>query len=58
MIVQTLNEGDYQQCSAFAELMLRIIEEHEDAIIMMSDEAHFQFSKQTELPILGPTKSP
>jgi len=60
MIVQTLNERDYQQRLAFAELMLEIIEEHKDAIIMMSDEAHFhlQFSKQTELPILGTTKSP
>jgi len=40
MIVQTLNEGDYQQRLAFAEQMLEIIEEHEDAIIM-SDEARF-----------------
>ena len=44
MIVQTLNEGDYQQHSAFAELMLEIIEENEDTIIMMSDEAHFHLN--------------
>ena len=44
MIVQTLNKGDYQQRSAFAELMLEIIEENEDAIIMMSDEAHFHLN--------------
>jgi len=44
MIVQTLNEEDYQQRSAFAELMLEIIEEHEDAIMMMSDEAHFHLN--------------
>ena len=44
MIIQTLNKGDYQQCSAFAELMLEIIEENEDAIIMMSDEAHFHLN--------------
>jgi len=44
MIVQTLNEGDYQQRLAFAELMLEIIEEHEDAIIMMSDEPHFHLN--------------
>ena len=37
MIVQTLNEGDYQQRSDFAKLMLEIIEGNEDAIIMMSD---------------------
>jgi len=43
MIVQTLNEGNYQQRSAFAELMLEIIEENEDAIIM-SDEAHFHLN--------------
>jgi hypothetical protein len=36
MIVQTLNEGDFQQCLAFAQLMLEIIEEHEDAIIGIS----------------------
>jgi len=41
MIVQTLHEGDYQQHSAFAELLLEIIEENEEAIMMMSDEAHF-----------------
>jgi len=41
MIIQTLNEGDYQQRLAFAELMHEISEEHEHAIIMMSDEAHF-----------------
>ena len=39
-----LKEGDYQQRSAFAELMLEIIEENEDAIIMMSDEAHFHLN--------------
>jgi len=44
MIVQTLNKGDYQQCSAFAELMLKIVKENEDAIIMMSDEAHFHLN--------------
>jgi len=44
MIVQTLNEGDYQRRLAFAELMLEIIEEHEDMIIMMSDEAHFHLN--------------
>jgi len=44
MIVQTLNKGDYQQCSAFAELMPEIIVEYEDAIIMMSDEAHFHLN--------------
>ena len=44
MIVQTLNEVDYQQRLAFAELMLEIMEEHEDAIIMVSDEAHFHLN--------------
>ena len=44
MIVQTLNKGDYQQRSAFAQLMLEIIEEHKDMIIMMSDEAHFHLN--------------
>jgi len=44
MIVQTLNEGHYQQRSAFAELMLESIEENEDAIIMTSDEAHFHLN--------------
>jgi len=44
MIVQTLNEGDYQQRLASAKLMLEIIEEHENAIIMMSDEAHFHLN--------------
>jgi len=44
MIVQMLNEGDYQQRLAFADLMLKIIKEHEDAIIMMSDEAHFHLN--------------
>jgi len=43
MIVQTLNEGDYQQRLALAELMLEIIKEHEDTI-MMSDEAHFHLN--------------
>jgi len=43
-ILQTLNEGDYEQRSAFAELMFEIIEENEDAIIMMSDEAHFHLN--------------
>ena len=38
-----LNEGDYQQRSAFPELMLEIIEEN-DAIIMMSDEANFHLN--------------
>ena len=42
MVVQTLNEGNYQQRLVFAEPMLEIIEEHEDAIMMMIDEAHFQ----------------
>jgi hypothetical protein len=44
MIVQTLNEGDCQQRLAFAELMLEIIEEHEDAIVIMSDKAHFHLN--------------
>jgi hypothetical protein len=44
MIVQTLNDGDFQQRSAFAEKILEIIVEHEDAIIMMSDEAHFHLN--------------
>ena len=44
MIVQTLNEGDYQQRLASTELMFKIIEEHEDAIIIMSDEAHFHLN--------------
>ena len=44
MIVQTLNEGDYQQRSAFAEMMLEIIKGNEDAIIMMSDEAHLHLN--------------
>ena len=39
-----LNEGDYQRRLAFAEQMLEIIEELEDAIIMMSDEAHFHLN--------------
>ena len=43
-IVQALNERDYQPRLAFAELMLEVIEEHEDAIIMMSDEAHFHLN--------------
>ena len=44
MIVQTLNEGDYQQRLAYSELMLEIIEEHEDVIVMISDEAHFNLN--------------
>ena len=44
VIIQTLNEEDYQQHLAFAKLMLEIIKEHEDAIIMMSDEAHFHLN--------------
>ena len=48
MIVQTLNEGDYQQRSAFAELMLEIIEKNEDTIIMMSDEAHFHLNSSVK----------
>ena len=36
MIVQKLNEGDYQERLAF--------EEHEDEIIMVSDEAHFHLN--------------
>ena len=40
MIVQTLNEWGYQPRLAFAEVMLAIIE-HEDAIIMTRDQAHF-----------------
>lgn len=47
----------FWQCSVSIELMLEIIEEHEDATIMMSDEAHFTFSKETKLPILDSTKS-
>jgi hypothetical protein len=41
--MMTFNEWDYHQRLAFAELMLEIIEEHEDAIIMMSD-AHFHLN--------------
>jgi hypothetical protein len=44
MIVHSLSEGDYQQRLSFAELMLEIIEEHEDAIVMMSDGAHFHLN--------------
>ena len=44
MIIQMLNEGDYQQRSAFTELMLEIIEQNEDTIILMSDEAHFHLN--------------
>ena len=44
VIIQTLNEEDYQQHLAFAKLMLEIIKEHEDTIIMMSDEAHFHLN--------------
>ena len=59
MIVQTLNEGDYQQRSAFAELMLEIIEENDDAIIM-SDEAHFHLngSVNNRTSDTGPHKIP
>ena len=44
MILKMLNEGDYQQRLAFTQLMLEIIEEHGDAIITMSDEAHFHLN--------------
>jgi hypothetical protein len=45
IIIQMLNKGDCQQRSAFAEKMLKIIE-HEDANIIMSDEAHIHLNKQ------------
>jgi hypothetical protein len=37
-------EGDYQQRSALAELVIEIIEEHEDLIIMTSDAARFHLN--------------
>jgi len=36
-------KGDYQQRLAFTELMLKIIEVHEDTIMMMRD-AHFHLN--------------
>ncbi|XP_054260262.1 uncharacterized protein LOC128996153 [Macrosteles quadrilineatus] len=41
MIVQKLNDADYQQRVMFAETMLNMFEENDDIKILMSDEAHF-----------------
>ena len=43
MLVQEINAGDCAQKLAFARNMLQIFEEH-DAVIMMSDEAHFHLN--------------
>jgi hypothetical protein len=45
-IVQKLNEWDYQRRLSFAEQMLEIIEEDEDAVIMICDEAYFHLTVQ------------
>lgn len=44
MLVQEINAGDYAQRLAFARNMLQLFEEHDDAVIMMSDEAHFHLN--------------
>jgi hypothetical protein len=43
-IVQQLKETDYRQQEDFAIQMQVLLEEHANAIILMSDEAHFHFS--------------
>lgn len=43
-IVQKLNVGDCAQRIAFVENMLTIFEVNDDAIIMMSNEAHFHLN--------------
>jgi hypothetical protein len=42
MLVQDINAGYYAQRLAFARNMLQFIEKHDDAVIMMSDEAHYR----------------
>jgi hypothetical protein len=45
--------------SSFAEKMLKIIEEPEDAIIIMSDEAHFHLNGSTNrISDTGPHRIP
>lgn len=44
MFVQKLNEADYEKREDFAVQMLQLIEENNDVVIFMSDEAHFHLS--------------
>ena len=44
MIVQQLAEGDFAQRRDFCENMLAILTEDANAVVMMSDEAHFQLN--------------
>jgi hypothetical protein len=43
-IVQEVNENDYPKRLEFAQTMLNIFEEHEDLLVVMSDEAHFHLN--------------
>lgn len=43
-VVHKLTEGDYPQRAAFAEAMLQILEDEPNAILIMSDEAHFHLN--------------
>jgi len=44
MIVQQLAEGDFAQRRDFCENMLTILTEDANAVVMMSDEAHFHLN--------------
>jgi hypothetical protein len=43
-IVQEVNENDYPKHLEFAQTMLNIFEEHEDLLVVMSDEVHFHLN--------------
>ena len=43
-VVHQLKEGDYPQRAAFAEAMLEIFKDEANAIMLMSDEAHFHLN--------------